>query len=347
MAYGSGLAAQLGVKAETVVGTEVVVDTFYEFTSASPTFKPTWITGQGLRAGQAYERAARVSQGVLTVDGEISLEYTDRGHMGLLWRHALGSAITVPTQIAASTAYKQVHTPGPKAGLGLTVQLGRPQTDGTVRPFTYRGVKVPEWEFTVSAGSERGAELTLNIDAWQENTATALAVASYAPAAQLFTFVDAATFKLGGTATTTAGETTISGGLALGTVFSELTIKGETGMKVDRYGLGGGGVKKEQLENAVPTITGQLKGEFTNRVEIYDVFRAGTPMPLQLDFSHGDAGGGNPYLLSFILPAVKITETTIDVDGGDLLGQEVAFKAFDDGTNPVLQVKLVSTDTTL
>jgi hypothetical protein len=67
---------------------------------------------------------------------------------------------------------------------------------------------------------------------------------------------------------------------------------------------------------------------------------------MQIDFTHGDAGGGNPFLLSFILPAVKFKEGGPQVGGPDIVGQDINFEAYDDGsgTNPPIQVKLVSTD---
>jgi hypothetical protein len=129
-------------------------------------------------------------------------------------------------------------------------------------------------------------------------------------------------------------------------------------MKVDRYGLGNAGVKKEQLENAIPMITGTFDAEFTQRTEIFDLYKSNTPTALQIDFTHFDqagndaggvAAGPNPYLLSFILPKVYFTSVTANIAGPDVTAQKVAFKAFDDGsgTNPVLQVHTVSTDTTL
>jgi hypothetical protein len=344
-AFGSGLSAQIGVKAETTVGTEVVVDTFYEFLGETLTYVPTWLDGQGLKANQQYKRVARTGISRHTANGDFTIEHADQGHMGLLWKHALGSTITTPTNIA-TTAYKQIHTPGAKTGLGLTVQVGAPQTDATVRPFTYRGCKVSQWQFSCSDGAIAALQLTL--DGWQEATATTLAAASYTAAAGVFNFADAINFKLGGTATTSAGETTIASGVTVATLARQIQITGATPMAVERYGLGNAGVKKEQLENAIPTVTGQLTAEFTQRTEFYDLLKTNTTTAMQLDFSHGDAGSGNPYLLSFIFPACKIKQGAVNVAGPDIVAQTIDFEAFDDGTtNPVIQVKLVSKDTTL
>src|SRR5919204_5708412 len=104
MPYGSGLSAQLGLKTESTVGTEITVDTFFEFLSGGISFQPTWLDSAGLKAGQAFKRVNRTVQSRFTIGGDWTLEHADQGHMGLLWRHALGSPFTTPVQISTSTA---------------------------------------------------------------------------------------------------------------------------------------------------------------------------------------------------------------------------------------------------
>ena len=355
MAFGSGLSAQLMVVPEATVGTPVTVTTGYELLSETFVFNPTFLEGMGLKAGQAFPRASRSITSTLDVNGGLVLEHGDRGHYGLQWKYALGATITTPT-VVLGTAYKQILTPGIKTGLSQTVQIGRPQTNGTVQAFTYNGVKTTDWTFSCADGQI--AQLALTMDAWNESTATALAVASYTSGVQNFTFRDCSNFKIGGTATTTAGETSIASGVSAVSIAKGITITGTTPMDVSRYGLGNAGVKQEQLENAFQEITGSLDMEFTSRTEIYDLFKAGTYQPLQIDFSHFDqagkdangvASGPNPYLLSFIFPSVKFKLAQPQVAGPDIVKMKADFEAYDDGSgsNPVMQVKIVSTDTTL
>lgn len=352
--YGSGLSAQIGFAAEATgaVGTPVTGSMYhYEFLDESLTWEPTWLESAGLKAGQAYKRASRVVQSRYTVSGDASFEMADRGHMGLLWKHALGSAATGASALGTGGAYQQIHTPGTKAHMSLTAQVGRPQPDATVQPFTYGGIKISEWEFSVSDGEI--AMFKLTFDGWNESTSTSLVTAAYSAAAGVFTFADTGTgngglFNLGGTATTsTGGLTSIASGSAVGTVVKGFTLTGSTPMATERYGLGKGGEKREQIENDIPTITGSLDAEFTDIAEFYDRFKANTTIPLQLDLAHGDAGASNPFRLSLILPAVKFKTATTNVGGPDIVPQSVDFEAYDDGTNPVIQVRLVSTDSTL
>ena len=83
------------------------------------------------------------------------------------------------------------------------------------------------------------------------------------------------------------------------------------------------------------------------------VFKANTTTVMQLDFTKFDASGNdangvasgpNPYRLSFIFPAVKFKTAEATVGGPDVIPQQVQFQAYDDGggSNPVIQVKLVS-----
>ena len=334
------------VGVESIWGTEVTVTRAYEFDDEGPLqFTPGWIESQGLKAGVVFTSVSRVVQSRFDVAGDLNMDFVDQGGMGLLLKHALGSAITTPTQIAATTAYSQIHTPGPRTGLGLTVQLGRPQTDGTVRPHTYYGCKFAGWEFSVS--DNEMAKLRLTVNGRNENTATALAVASYNASAAPFSFSDASTFTVGGTASTTGGETTIAGGTAVTTVATGATITGEVPMASERYGLGNAGNKREQIENGIQTVTMALTSEYTSRAEFYDLLKSAGTTAIQLDFSHGDAGGGNAYLLSFVLPACKVKEGGPHVGGPDLVDQPITLQAYSDGTNPVIQIKLVSVDSTL
>lgn len=351
MPYASGLSAQLGIAAESVWGTPVTVTKFYEFLNETLQWTPTFLDGEGLHSGQAYKRDARTVISRFSVAGDVVMEHTDgqttgaAASMGTWWKHCLGSAVTTPVQIGATTAYRQTHTPGSKAGFGLTVQVGRPQINGpTVQPFTYEGCKVASWEF--SCNDNQIARLTASLLGQDEATATALATASFPAPNGVFNFRDVSVFTLGGTVTTAAGRTTIASGVSVASLVSGITISGDTGMKDDRYGFGNAGARGEPLENAQPTITGTFATEFYSRTELYDVFKANQSTPFQIDFTHGDAGSSNPYRLSFVIPALRLKSAATNVGGPDVLEQAIEWEAYDNGVDPILQVELVSKQST-
>lgn len=341
MPTGTGLDAQLGYALETTYGTPVTVNKFQEFNSESLTWEPTWLEPSGLRAGTKFKRASRLVQSRQTVSGSIELEHATR-NMGTLWKLALGSSVTTPTLVLGS-AYKQVHVPGDYIGKSATFQVGRPEPGGTVRAHTYAGCKVAGWEFSCSDGEY--ATLSLDIEGRSESTATALASASYVAGAEVFNFSQVTVFKLGGTATTSAGETTIASGVTVPTVVSGVTISGETPMATERYGLGNAGLKNEPLENDIPTVTGTLSAEW-DRTTFYDLFKANTTTALELRFEGSTISGTDKNTLSFILPAVKFKGVAPNVDGPDVIQADVDFEAYSDETNPVIQVKLISADST-
>lgn len=342
MATGTGLDAQIGFVAETTVGTAVTVTRFLEFNSESIAWKPTFVEPTGLRVGRKFKRASRLIQSRKTVDGSIEMEWATRG-MGLLASHMIGSTGTA-TQISTTSAYQQIHTPGGFVGKGLTIQVGRPEPSGTVRPHTYTGCKFTGWEFKLS--DSEIATLSVEVDGWDESTATALATASFT-SSEVWNFQQAV-LKLGGTASTTSGEMSVSGGTAVTTVIREISIKGENPLATERFGIGNAGIKREQLENDTPTIMGSLTAEF-NRTELYDLMKNNTTTAIELTLTGSaiPSGGGNTNLLSFIMPACKLKEAAPTVDGPDIVQMTTAFEAYDDETNAPLQIKIVSADTAI
>src|SRR5258707_7062409 len=358
MPYASGLSGQIGAVASPSYGySGTVVTHFYELLSENFVFNPSWLDGQGLKSGQAFKRGSRTVQSRFDVNGDLTMEHTSgeapnavADSMGFWWKYALGSTLVTPT-VVVGTAYKQVHTNGTKAGQYIACQFGRPQIlSTTVQPFYFAGVKVTQWDF--SCNDNQIAQLKVTFDGRTELTSVALAAASYPTPNGLFAFSNASVFTLGGTATTSAGETTIAGRTPIPSLVNGITITGATPMKVDQYGLGNAGLKAEPIENAIPTITGTLNTEFYSRTELYDVFKASGTNPLQIDFTkfdsagndaNGAAAGANPYRLSILLPAVKFKTASANVTSPDVIPQSVGFQAYDDGTsNPVIQIRLVS-----
>jgi len=274
-----------------------------------------------------------------TVSGSIELEHATR-NMGTLWKLALGSSVTTPTLVLGS-AYKQVHTPGDFVGKSATIQVGRPEPGGTVRAHTYAGCKVAGWEFSVSDGEY--AMLSLDVEGRSESTATALAAASYTAGASVFNFSQVTTFKLGGTASTTAGETSVASGTTVAAIVNGFTLSGETPLATERFGLGNSGLKSEPLENDIPTVTGSLEAEF-DRATFYDVFKANTTTAIEVKFEGDIISGTDKNTLHFIVPAAKFKAVNPNVDGPDIVRATVEFEAYSDETNPVVQVTLISAD---
>lgn len=342
MATGSGLDAQVMVGEEPAWGTAVTPDRAYEFNDEGFKREPSWLEPTGLRAGQKYKRASRVIVSRESVSGDLTLEHATKG-MGLLWKHALASS-TTPTQLDASAAYEQIHTPGDFRGLGLTVQVGRPEpATGTVRPFTYTGCKIGSWELNVSDNAIPTLKVTF--DGRKEDTTAVLAAASYPAGSHVFSFADAS-LTLGGTVTTASGKTTVTGATAIATVVTEVSVAGEAPMATERFGIGNAGLKSEQLENDTPTITGSLSAEFS-KTELYDVYANNDTTALVLKLEGQEIATGHKETLEIILPAVKLKSAAPNVGGPDIVSMSTDFEGYDDETNPPVQVRIISEDTAL
>lgn len=335
---GSGLDAQIGFGAESTWATAVTPTRFMEFTGESLEQPPSFLDSAGLRAGVDVKRSSRTKVARYEMTGDVNMEVATLG-MGLFVKHSLGSSVTTTTVITAP-AYKQIHTLGGLKGLGLTTQVGRtdPNT-GTVVPFTYSGNKVSKWTFDVKDNAIPMWGMTFV--GQKEVTTTALAGTSYLANSSVFSFAQA-TLKLGGTAATASGETTITGGTVPATVIKSINITGDNAMDTDRYGIGNGGYRKEPLQNGIRTITGKLDAEFDKTV--YDLFTAGAAVPLQIDLVGDTISGANKFLFSIILPSVFIKKASPQVGGPEIVPMSMDFEAEWDETNPAIQVKIVSTE---
>lgn len=342
MATGSGLDAQVMVKQETAWGTAVTVDRAYEITSAPISQDITYTDSAGLRTGTTFKRSARTRQARFTVGGDIEMEIPTLG-AGLWVKNMLGSSVTTTTVVSGS-AYKQIHTPAGMAGLGLTIQRGIPEpvSPYTVRPHTYAGCKITKWEISLKDGGL--ATLKVSVDGKSEATATALAAASFLTGTAVYSF-NQSIIKIGGTAATASGETTITSGVQLATVAKSITISGDNPVASERYGIGNAGLKKEQLQNNFQTITVKLDTEYS-KAELYDLYVAGTPVPIQFDLTGAVIGGANSFLFSVILPSCILKKAPPSLDGPDIVQMSTEWEAEWDETNPPIQIKIVSTEST-
>ena len=348
MATGSGLDTQLGTKTEATVGTLVTADHFFTFDSADLSFDPAYIEGQGIRAGHTFKSITQAGIVRKAATGKIELPLMYKG-MSWWMTHCLGASQTPAVVPAGTLAFETYFVPSGLRGKSFSAQIGKtdPNT-GTVNPFNYNGCKVTDWE--IAWADNANTLLTATVDGWNEVEGTpALAAASYPTGNGLFTFADVSTFKLGGTPSTTSGKTSISAGSSVASVVSQLTLTGKNTLATDRYGLGNSGVKKEQLETDFTGISGTFTAEY-NEAEFQSQFRAGTTTAIQIDsVSTVAIESTTHYTFSVILPTVKITKAQATIAGPGLVTVAGEFMVYDpdDGTNPPIQVHVISTDTVL
>ncbi|MCP2168133.1 phage tail tube protein [Goodfellowiella coeruleoviolacea] len=323
MAIPSGLSAQLGVGEETTYGTAVTPSRFYEFRQESVSLSIERLASTALRAGARVLRSDRWAPGQRSVSGDITMEVGTEGY-GLWLKHALGSVTsTQPDATNAPTVWRHVFTPGDLPP-GLTVQIGRPDTGGVVRPFTYSGCRVSSWTLECSVGEF----LTLQVSLLgrDETTATALATAAYPAGSVPLTFVTGS-LSLGGT------ETCVR----------SVSIAGSNALAEDRYCIGGGGLRDVPVEQGLREITGTLEGEFKD-LTAYNRFTNGEEAELVLTFQGPVISGTLRHEL--VLTAnTRFDGATPAVGGPEIVMQSLPIVVTDTGTQSV-RVEYQTTDTT-
>lgn len=325
MAIRSGLAAQLGVAAETTYGTGVTVDHFYEFNSESLALTIERIESAGLRANNRVLRSDRFVAGKKSVEGEIEAEIQSKG-FGLLFKAALGAS-SISTPSGATLARLHRHTLADPYGQSYTIQVGRPDTSGTVQPFTYTGCKVSEFSLTNSLDEFLVGNWTF--DGQAETTGTALATASYSASTELLAW--------------TGGVVNIASSAVA--VVTDVEINVTTGIKTDRYTINSSPVKKEQIISEMTEISGTITAEFDSLTN-YNRFVNGTLAQIDCTWTGTTAIEGStfPYV-KVTMPKCRFDGTTPAVEGPDVLTIEMPFKALYDGTNEAITLDYQTSDT--
>jgi hypothetical protein len=160
-----------------------------------------------------------------------------------------------------------------------------------------------------------------------------------------FNFSQATAFSIGGTIGG-ANPLTYTGGSAVSSIVKSLSFKGDNALATERFGLGNAGVKKEQLENGIPTITGTLEAEYLQS-EWYTPFKANTSTSLNVKFEGAVIGSSSDKdTIEFIVPQIRIKNVSPQVSGPDLVTATVEFEVYSDGTNNPFQAKIISGDST-
>lgn len=307
----SGLGGQLGLAAESTYGTFVAPTRWFEFNSESLHLERERIESGGIRAGRRVLH--RWAQGVQRVVGDIEMEVGAVG-FGIIWSHILGGNVT-----AGAGPYTHTATPGDLAGKSLSVQVGRPDIGGVVRPFSYVGCKVASAELAFAVNEY--AMLTLSLYGAHEDTAQTLGTASYPATYAPFVF--------------TAGSVSVAGS---GFDVKEGSLSIDNGLATDRHFIRTTTPErpKEPLESDRRAITGELTADFTD-LTAYNRFVNGTEAALVLTFNSGASS------ILTVTMNVRYDGATPNVDGADLLEQSLPFKAVS-GTSDAAAITVVTTN---
>jgi hypothetical protein len=329
----SGLGSQWGFKKESVWGTPVTVDKFFEYSSESFNLDATYYDGVGLRAGRTFGPQSRTKKTTRAAGGDVALEmpYKLSGH---LFDQMVAGTIT-PVIQGASIAYLSTFNVGASVpNKSATNQFNKPASSAGDTAFTYPGCVLTGASFAM----ETGGTLTSSLS-WRAKDETtpattpagaALAVASYAANTDIWVHQDTTLSYAGGGAPGVKG----------------VSLAWNQPYRDDRFFLDGSGTIAQPIPNGLATVTGTLSGEWYDST-FYTAFRSGAFASLTITFAGPTAIASTFFpTIKFTLSAIQIRGNSPQVGGPDLLDTDIPFVAKDDGTNPPLKIEYTSTETT-
>jgi len=304
--------AQIGIAAETTVGTPVTVTRFYEFLSESMKLNIDRMRSAGLGRGRV-QRSHQVAAGRKIAAGAVNMETWNKS-LGLWLKHSMGTVVTTQPAVGTDpTVYDHTFTPGDLSALALTYQAGRPDEAGVVRPFTYDGCVVTGWDLACALGEIGKFNVALNGE--DETTATALAAKSYPTGLELLTFVGSS-LSIGGSAVDVAN----------------FNVAGDNVLKVDRGKLGQA-TRTKAMEGAVRPYTGTADLSFAG-FTAYNRFVNRTEAEIVALFEGSTISNSYKHQLKITANVVFNGETPT-IGGPDEIRQAMPFEVVDPGAGGI------------
>lgn len=328
MAVKSGIGASLGAAAETTYGTYVAPNHHWPFTSEDLRLAQEYVESGGLQAGVLSQNAGLVAQTTRRATGGFTLDAITKG-LGLILNQLHGNTITLTGSGAAKT---QVHEVGKTApdGKSLSVQVGVPDTTGTVQPKTVPGAVISAIEFNLEVGGIVTIQVSLEAQdlKWTET----LSAPVYPSGFEVFGFRD---------------STLTIDGASVGSCVKSARIRIEFPRKTDRYCLNGAGTPLEPITNDKIKVSGEYRVELTGTAQINAYLNA-THRALKLRcLGKTDIATDTKAELTFDIADYVAKEGTPVVAGADVLEMDVPFDAYASGSTAPLTITYVSTDTAI
>ncbi len=307
----------------TGYGDPVVVARFLEFRSEGLKLNVDHVESAAIRSGNRVLRSDRQAVNRKDATGPLVHEVANKG-FGLWLCEMLGKDATITTPGGATNTRLHTHTIGDPYNRSLTVQVGKPDVNGTVRPHTYKGVKVTDWELACGLGDI--LTLSLGLDAQDEDLAVGLAAASYPAGQELLTFV--------------GGRIQVAGGNFDARSFS---LKMNPGLNVARQFIRQNTLKKEPIVGGWTDLAGSIEAEYMSLTE-YQRYIAGSTAQIVATFQGSLIETTFNYMLRVTLPTCRFDGETPTVGGMDLVTQPIPFKVLNDGVNEPITLEYQTTD---
>ncbi len=333
MAIGGGLGGSVGIGSESTYGTFAVPTRWFPWETEKFSVERKFSEAKAIVSGSLVKQSAQTVLLTQLVKGSLKMPVTTSG-MGLLLKAIMGTAVG-PTIIGTGPGYSSVFTVGPTVGESLSVQIGRPQTNGTVTPFSYLGCKPESVDFTVESGGV--AEMSVDFVGQQMTETEALTAPVYGtPNPIVFPF----------TGITLSASATIGSEVAMANV-RKMSLSLKRKLDDSRYYIGGNGLLAEPIEDDFVEISGTISADFTDTTDWDTWVNAGAKISLILDLVGQQIVSGTNYGLSIAVPVAQVEGADPEMSGPKIVTREVKFSGENDNTHQPLTMTYTSTDTTL
>jgi hypothetical protein len=337
----AGSLARFGIGKETVYGTAVAITDSFEIMSEDFAGKYERTNAEAL-SGSYVMRADRFSVNRKGAEGSVTLEPLTRG-FGAWLNFMMGQvATTGPVETAA---YTHTGTINSLSGKNLTVQVLRPDETDVLRPWTYEGGKVTNYEFSNSV--DQTLRCTIGLDFEQESNpdapsgvyaGTTLAGLATSPANSNVFVWDQGTISVGGTAYD----------------ISEVTIGVDNALNTDRYFIRQGASKREPIQDGKREVTWSFTTTYADNnfwEKVSSATVAGSYVTLSAKWVGLTAISGTTTPLypciTIDIPVARFDEGGPKVDGDGMLEQQFSGVGLYDGTNSPITITYKSQDTTV
>lgn len=336
----SGSLTRFGIGKEVTYGTAVAITDSFEIMSEDFTGKYERTNAEAL-SGSYVMRADRFSVNRKGAEGSVTLEPLTRG-FGSWLAFMMGQvASTGPVETAA---YTHTGTINNLTGKNLTVQVLRADETGTLRPWTYEGGKVTNYEFSNSV--DQTLRCTIGLDFELESNpdapagvyaGTALTALAASPTGSNVFVWDQGTVTVGGTPYD----------------ISEITIGVDNSLNVDRYFIRQGATKREPVQDGKREITWSFTTTYADNnfwEKVSSATAAGSYAAIQAKWVGLTSIPGTTTPLypciTIDIPVARFDEGGPNVDGDGMLEQSFSGVGLYDGTNSPITVTYKSQDAT-
>jgi hypothetical protein len=287
------------------------------------------VESKGIRTGTRTQRSDRFEPYTMGAKCPVELDVPTKG-FGFWLKHMLGA---VSTGTVSDANYTHTATEASLLGDFFTMQGNFPLNPaGTAQAITLHGCKVESWE--LSCDAEGVLVASLDIDAEDYDTSTALASASYPSDYRIFSFAGAAI---------TIGGSNVD-------VYN-FSVSGNNTLDVDRRYLRANALKKEPVENGFRTYEWGCQVDFDSLTQ-FDRFRsatrAGALAAIVATFDGPIAHGGTTLpRLTVTIPAARFDATGGPaITGPEALKLDLSGTATFNGTDSPITIAYRTVDAT-